>query len=281
MSLLKKTAFMAIAASLFVSMVFFGFGVSGASAAPSAACVPHFVRFGQTLSGIGAAYGVNWIYLAQVNGIVNPNYIQAGSVICVPSGGYGTGGYYGGYSGYGYGGYYPSYTGYGYGGYWPSYAGYGYGGYNQMYGYGGYGGYGYGGYGYGGYGYGGYGGYGYGGYPYSSMWGYSPYMYSSYYRPYYGGYGYGTGIGYGGFYCGINGTAADTNAPVVSLAGKSDATAAPLNGTGNGFRYDGGPVNPVPQPKADPAAANPLATGLPVSLKPKASPYTYKAYGEK
>jgi hypothetical protein len=130
-------------------------------------------------------------------------------------------------------------------------------------GYGGYGGYGYGGYGYGGYGYGGYGGY------------------CSY---------NGWGGGYGGYY-GINGTQDDATAPAVSLnlaitknpvartVARTEAPAIP--GT---FSYDGGPTNPVPQvkPDAEPRAVGPAAKGLAVSLKKEsASPYRYKAYGEK
>ena len=97
-----------------------------------------------------------------------------------------------------------------------------------------------------------------------------------------------------GSFVGINGTADDANAPAVSLNLAVARNPVVLNqplpdqpdipGT---FRYDGGPANPVPQPKPD---ANPqtqtvpAATGLPVSLmketKPT-SPYKYKAYGEK
>jgi hypothetical protein len=170
-------------------------------------------------------------------------------------------------------------------------------------GYGGWGG-GWGGYYGGGYGlgYGGYGG-GWGGYnSFSYYSSYRPYYhcrrpvyYSSYYSyapAYYGGFG----GGYGGYY-GISGKQDDATAPVVSLnlavaknpaAPRTSAAAGqpqPADATG-GFRYDGGPANPVPFPKPDAtsggAAAQP-ATGLPVSL-PKAKPgkpYTYKAYGEK
>jgi hypothetical protein len=60
--------------------------------------------------------------------------------------------------------------------------------------------------------------------------------------------------------------------------------AAQVPAVSGGLRYDGGPANPVPMPKPD-AGPKPqgaaAAPGLPVSLKPKASPYTYKAYGEK
>jgi hypothetical protein len=67
--------------------------------------------------------------------------------------------------------------------------------------------------------------------------------------------------------------------------------AQPIVPGGNGtFPYDGGPVNPVPLPRVDPNMAppnpSPIVTDLPVSGKtkvitPVASPYKYKAYGEK
>jgi hypothetical protein len=166
-------------------------------------------------------------------------------------------------------------------------------------------GYGYrGGY-YGGYSsyYGGFG--GYGGYGYSSYYSYRPFYrsfaYRPFYRPYYGGYssyygGYGYGGGFGsGIYIGINGTKDDATAPVMTLglaSARNPLVAPPsrsndLREEPGTFRYDGGPANPVPQvkPDAEPRTqAAPAATGLPVSLKkePKpASPYRYKAYGEK
>lgn len=146
--------------------------------------------------------------------------------------------------------------------------------------------------------YGGYGGYygGYGGY-YGGYGGYCCYNGSGYsgWGGGYGGYGgfaYGYGNGYsGGIYTGINGTADDTSGPALTLnlavaknpmasvSARSDAPAA----TGT-FHYDGGPASPVPQVKPDaaPRATAPAATGLPVSLKKdSASPYRYKAYGEK
>lgn len=44
------------------------------------------VRRGDNLFRIGARYGVTYQYLAQLNGIYNPNYIWAGQVISVPCG---------------------------------------------------------------------------------------------------------------------------------------------------------------------------------------------------
>jgi hypothetical protein len=178
----------------------------------------------------------------------------------------------------------------------------GYHGYHGHYGWGG--GYGYRGY-YGGY-YGGYRPY-YGGF-YSSYSFYRPsFYYSSFYRPYYySSFYYPTfpvyssyySFGYGpSFYLGIGG-GATSGAPAVTLGGSSFAPPAvsgseparpmapPVAPDGT-FPYDGGPANPVPLPKADPNAippANPSnATDLPISGKPKpaATPYKYKAYGEK
>jgi hypothetical protein len=51
---------------------------------------------------------------------------------------------------------------------------------------------------------------------------------------------------------------------------------------GGTYRYDGGPANPVPVPRATPAPpdSGPIsADGRPVSLKAKPA-YTYPAYGE-
>jgi hypothetical protein len=101
--------------------------------------------------------------------------------------------------------------------------------------------------------------------------------------------------GWGRGYYAISGNASDVNAPLVSLnlsVARNPFAVQAHTVTGqdaqpdNGFRYDGGPINPVPLPRPDasPTTQAPAtATGLPVSL-PKAkpaSPYTYKAYGEK
>jgi len=153
---------------------------------------------------------------------------------------------------------------------------------------------GWGGCGWGGCGWGGCGwrGCGWGGYcSYAPVY-YAPPVYSvSYYTPFcyrsyptlYGGFGYGN-------YIGINGTEKDASAPAVSLnaaVAKSPVVTPRAGDMGGGFRYDGGPANPIPQPKPDavPSTQAAPAAGLPVSLsKPAAkpaSPYTYKAYGEK
>lgn len=44
------------------------------------------VRRGDNLFRIGVRYGVTYHYLAQINGIYNPNYVYAGQVISVPCG---------------------------------------------------------------------------------------------------------------------------------------------------------------------------------------------------
>jgi hypothetical protein len=50
----------------------------------------HVVRAGETLFSIGRMYGVNPYYIASVNGLSNPNYIQIGQWLYVP----GYGGWY-------------------------------------------------------------------------------------------------------------------------------------------------------------------------------------------
>jgi LysM repeat protein len=65
----------------------------------------HVVSYGETLSGIGYAYGVYWHDIAYANGISYPYYIYAGQTLHIPYGYYNHCGY--GYycHGYGYGGY--------------------------------------------------------------------------------------------------------------------------------------------------------------------------------
>jgi putative chitinase len=57
-----------------------------APAAPAAACGPrvHIVRYGETLFSIGRWYGVNPWTIANVNGLVNPNYIYPGQRLSIP-----------------------------------------------------------------------------------------------------------------------------------------------------------------------------------------------------
>lgn len=54
---------------------------------PSGNCAAwHWVRHGQTLSGIAAWYGVSTWALAEANGIWNWNHIYAGQKLCIPGG---------------------------------------------------------------------------------------------------------------------------------------------------------------------------------------------------
>jgi LysM repeat protein len=66
-------------------------GGSGFMAQPAqaASCTNyHTVRAGESLSWIGRYYGVNWLYLAQINQIAPPKYIIfPGQVLCIASGG--------------------------------------------------------------------------------------------------------------------------------------------------------------------------------------------------
>lgn len=71
------------------------FVVSASYAAPSAwgndgGGMYHTVRYGETLYSIGRMYGVHPNRIAEANGLYNPNYIYAGQVLYIPSGG----GYY-------------------------------------------------------------------------------------------------------------------------------------------------------------------------------------------
>ncbi|MGE5139511.1 MAG: LysM peptidoglycan-binding domain-containing protein [Rudaea sp.] len=69
----------------------FASGVLGESAAAPAPAVPanrcyHYVIPGDNLFRIGLRYGVSYPYLAQINGIPNPNLIYAGTQLVVPCG---------------------------------------------------------------------------------------------------------------------------------------------------------------------------------------------------
>lgn len=57
----------------------------------------HTVRYGETLFSIGRKYGVNPYSIARANNLYNPNYIYAGQVLYIPSGGYHHGKQYPGY----------------------------------------------------------------------------------------------------------------------------------------------------------------------------------------
>ncbi|MFO0968177.1 MAG: hypothetical protein U0793_21690 [Gemmataceae bacterium] len=185
--------------------------------------------------------------------------------------------------------------------------------------YGGYGHYGHGFYG-GRYGFG-YG-YGYRSYyrPYYASY-YRPYYYSSYYYPsyyypysYYPSYYVDPGYYYGGYYTPCSTTVVAT-APTVTLrAGVAPATYAPPSygtptygtptygtptyGTRPGplmppadspdgtYRYDGGPMAPMPLPSDTPPTVDPARPTLPrdgrfVSLPATKAPIAYPAYGER
>lgn len=61
-------------------------------AIPARAACTYRVRYGDNLFRIGLRYGVSYQYLAAVNGIPNPHWIYAGSVLAVPCGPGGGGG---------------------------------------------------------------------------------------------------------------------------------------------------------------------------------------------
>ncbi len=60
-------------------------GFAAPSESPSSASViVHWVRWGETLSGIGMRYGVSAWTIARYNGIRNPNCIYAGQRLLIP-----------------------------------------------------------------------------------------------------------------------------------------------------------------------------------------------------
>jgi len=66
----------------------------------------HCVKYGETLYGIGAYYGVSAHAIAQYNGIVNVNWIRAGQCLRIPAG-WSNGGNNHGQGNMGHGGYDP------------------------------------------------------------------------------------------------------------------------------------------------------------------------------
>lgn len=46
----------------------------------------HIVKSGETLSTIGAQYGVNWQTIASTNGIAPPHTVYVGQSLVIPSG---------------------------------------------------------------------------------------------------------------------------------------------------------------------------------------------------
>ncbi len=81
---LKKLTF----AFLIAIIVVVGTGFTAQPAQAVACQYYHTVYYGQTLSSIGAYYGINWQVLASVNGVVSPYKLYAGTVLCIPYGGY-------------------------------------------------------------------------------------------------------------------------------------------------------------------------------------------------
>lgn len=47
--------------------------------------VVYEVKYGDTLSRIGAEFGVDWRDIAEINGITNPNHIRTGDILKIPS----------------------------------------------------------------------------------------------------------------------------------------------------------------------------------------------------
>jgi LysM repeat protein len=59
----------------------------GGGGHPGGSCANfHRVRYGETLSGIAAMYGVSKWAIMEANGISNPNRIYAGQKLCIPGG---------------------------------------------------------------------------------------------------------------------------------------------------------------------------------------------------
>lgn len=56
------------------------------SASASGGCRTHYVQWGETLYSIGRMYNVAPYSIAAYNGISNPDYVQGGTVVCVPYG---------------------------------------------------------------------------------------------------------------------------------------------------------------------------------------------------
>ena len=60
-----------------------GASVTSAASAGASCSTSYRVQPGDTLSGIAALHGVTMQAIAQANGINNPNYVQAGKVLCI------------------------------------------------------------------------------------------------------------------------------------------------------------------------------------------------------
>lgn len=86
-----RTRVFLMAVALFVATA--AFAAAPAAKASANGRNVHCVRWGETLYGIGAAYGVSAHAIAHANGVMNPNWIRAGACLHIPSG------YHGGYKG--------------------------------------------------------------------------------------------------------------------------------------------------------------------------------------
>jgi LysM repeat protein len=85
--------------SLVVVLLIAGIGPAAQPAQAATCAYYHYVTYGESLSSIGAAYGVNWKDIASANGISSPYTIYPFQRLCIPSasgtgGTYGTGGPY-------------------------------------------------------------------------------------------------------------------------------------------------------------------------------------------
>jgi hypothetical protein len=60
-----------------------GASTTSAASAGASCATTYQVQPGDTLSGIAASHGVTMQAIVQTNGIANPNYVQAGKVLCI------------------------------------------------------------------------------------------------------------------------------------------------------------------------------------------------------
>lgn len=84
MKLAKRVLMVLLALMILVG----GSGVMAQPAQAASCTTYHTVRAGESLSWIGRYYGVNWLYLAQINNVAPPKYIiYPGQVLCIANGG--------------------------------------------------------------------------------------------------------------------------------------------------------------------------------------------------
>jgi len=81
---LKKVT---IAITIFAVLVA-GLGFTFSSASAANCRQYYYVKWGDTLAGIGRYFGVPWDELARINHIKNPSKIYSGMRLCIPSGSY-------------------------------------------------------------------------------------------------------------------------------------------------------------------------------------------------